>query len=67
MLGIEWLEKFGMVSNNWQSQIMRFQLDSRTITLLGDPSISRSHIYLATLKRTGRDIVGIERHGRGEK
>lgn len=44
ILGIQWLEKLGPVTTNWKSRLMKFQLDGLTVTLQGDPSLSRSRI-----------------------
>lgn len=58
ILRIEWLEKLGTVSNNWKSQVMQFQSEGRTITLRGDPSLSRTRISLKAIIRTIRKEGG---------
>lgn len=41
-LGIQWLEKLGMVLNNWKTQVMKFEIKGEPITLVGNLSLVRS-------------------------
>lgn len=57
ILGIQWLEKLGVVRNNWKTRIMEFEVNEEPIILKGDPTLVRSKIslkvMLQTLKKTG--------------
>lgn len=52
ILGIQWLEKLGVVRNNWKTQIMEFKIDGKPIILKGDPTLVRSKISLKAMLRT---------------
>lgn len=49
ILGIQWLEKLGVVLTNWKTQIMTFELKGETVTLVGDPTLVRSQISLKAM------------------
>lgn len=61
ILGVQWLEKLGVVTTNWKTQEMRFQDNGQIFTLKGDPSLSRSQIslkaMLRVLKKEGNGIL----------
>ena len=52
ILGVQWLEKLGTIMTNWKTQILKFQLGSKHITLKGDPSLGRTKISLKAMIRT---------------
>lgn len=54
ILGVQWLETLVNVVNNWKMQIMQYEKEGNTITLVGDPSSVRSQISLKTMLRTLR-------------
>lgn len=54
ILGIQWLEKLGMVLTNWKTQIMKFELNGEPVTLVGDPALVRAKISLKTMLRVLR-------------
>lgn len=49
---IQWLEKLGIMSTNWKTQTLKFQVGGKTVTLKGDPSLGRSKISLKAMIRT---------------
>ncbi|XP_056686977.1 uncharacterized protein [Spinacia oleracea] len=58
ILGIQWLEKLGPVVTNWKTQIMKYQIGGSTVTLVGDPSLSRSKISLKAMIKVLRKEGG---------
>lgn len=58
ILGVQWLEKLGTVITNWKLQTMKFQVNGKTVTLKGDPSLTRSKISLKAMIKTIRKEGG---------
>lgn len=59
ILGVQWLETLGTVVNNWRTQVMQFEAEGRTITLVGDASLVHSRISLkAMLKNLRKERQG---------
>ena len=58
ILGIQWLETLGNVTSNWKTQVMQFDIEGRTITLVGDPTLVHSQISLKAMLRTLRKTGG---------
>lgn len=54
ILGIQWLEKLGMVLMNWKTQIMKFEVNGEPVTLVGDASLVRSQISLKAMLKVLR-------------
>lgn len=54
ILGIQWLEKLGMVLTNRKTQVMKFEIKGEPITLVGDPSLVKSQISLKAMRRVLR-------------
>lgn len=54
ILGIQWLEKLGMVLTNWKTQVMKFEIKGEPITLVGDPSLVHTQISLKAMRRVLR-------------
>lgn len=54
ILGIQWLEKLGMVLTNWKTQVMKFEVKGKPMTLVGDPSLVKSQISLKAMRRVLR-------------
>lgn len=52
ILGIQWLEKLGTMITNWKIQTTQYKAGEETITLTGDPSLSRVEVSLKSLIRT---------------
>lgn len=52
ILGIQWLEKLGTMVTNWKTQTLQYKKDNRTITLKGDPTLSRSGVSLKSMVKT---------------
>ena len=42
ILGMQWLEKLGMMQVNWKTLLMKFQLGTTTITLKGELSLCKT-------------------------
>lgn len=57
ILGVQWLEKLGVVKNNWKTQLMEFEVDGEAVILKGDPTLIRAKVSLKAmlrmLKKTG--------------
>lgn len=51
ILGIQWLEKLGLLTTNWKSQIMTFETGEGMMTLRGDPSLGCSLVSLKAMTR----------------
>lgn len=58
ILGVQWLEKLGTVITNWKLETMKFQVNGKTVTLKGDPSLTRSKISLKAMIKTIRKEGG---------
>lgn len=54
ILGVQWLETLGTVINNWKTQIMQFESNGRTVTLVGDASLVKSRVSLKAMIRSLR-------------
>ena len=54
ILGVQWLEKLGVVVTNWKSQIMQFTVGTNIVTLAVDPSLTKSKISVKTMIKTIR-------------
>lgn len=73
ILGVRWLETPGTVVTNWKTQVMQFEVEWRTITLVGDTSLVRSKISLKAMLRTLRkekkgyyvELIVVEKTQRG--
>lgn len=52
ILGVQWLEKLGIVQTNWKTQVMKFQAGDHFVTLIGDPSLGRSLVSSKTMIKT---------------
>ncbi|XP_057251720.1 uncharacterized protein LOC104883522 isoform X2 [Beta vulgaris subsp. vulgaris] len=52
ILGIQWLEKLGTMVTNWRTQTLQYKDGSHTITLQGNPALSRSGVSLKAMFRT---------------
>lgn len=59
ILGVQWLEKLGSVVTNWKTQVMNYKVGEETVTLRGDPSLTRSKISLKSMLRV------LRKHGGG--
>ena len=46
ILGIQWIETLGDVQVNWELQKIRFRVQGKMITILGDPSSCGSMVSL---------------------
>lgn len=51
ILGVQWLEKLGMVMTNWKTQIMKFEWEGELCTLKGDSTLVRSKVSLKAMLR----------------
>lgn len=59
ILGVQWLEKHGVVTTNWKTHVIRFQIGGMPMTLVGDPSLDKTQISLKAMIR----ILNKERNG----
>lgn len=59
ILGIQWLEKLGMVLTNWKTQVMKFEVKGEPVTLVGDPTLVKSQVSLKAM------LKGIKKQGGG--
>ena len=55
ILGLQWLEKLGTMSANWNSQKIKFKLGNDMVTLTGDASLGRTGITLKAMMKTLRN------------
>lgn len=51
ILGIQWLEKLGLVTTNWKLQIMQFVWGGKKVELEGDPTLTRLLISMKDMAR----------------
>ncbi|XP_074373638.1 uncharacterized protein LOC141713987 [Apium graveolens] len=51
ILGVQWLEKLGMVMTNWKTQEMIFDMGGQPVKLVGDPSLVRAKVSLKSMMR----------------
>lgn len=58
ILGIQWLEKLGVVLTNWNTQVMKFEVASEPVTLVGDPTLVKSSISFKAMLRALRKGAG---------
>jgi len=49
ILGIQWLETLGVVSVNWKTLLMKFNVGDQHVTLRGDPGLNKSPVTLKAL------------------
>lgn len=49
ILGMQWLRKLGEMKVNWQTLTMTFNMVGVTVTLQGDPSLSRASVSIKSL------------------
>lgn len=54
ILGIQWLEKLGMVTTNWKTQVMKFELGGELVTLIGDQTLVHSQVSLKAMLKALR-------------
>ncbi|XP_074323394.1 uncharacterized protein LOC141660315 [Apium graveolens] len=52
ILGVQWLETLGNVVSNWKTQVMQYEADGKTVTLVGDPALVHSEISLKAMLKT---------------
>ena len=63
ILGMKWLATLGETQVDWGSLIMRFKVGDMTITLHGDPSLSKTLVimkYMMKAFRKGGEGVLLE-------
>lgn len=58
ILGIQWLEKLGTMVTNWKTQTLQYKDGNHTITLTGNPALSRTEVSLKSMFRTLRKEGG---------
>ncbi|XP_021776460.1 uncharacterized protein LOC110740287 [Chenopodium quinoa] len=52
ILGVQWLEKLGVVTTNWKTHEMHFTVAGVVVVLTGDPTLEKSSISLKAMIRT---------------
>ncbi|XP_073035559.1 uncharacterized protein [Primulina eburnea] len=69
ILGVDWLRTLGDVLLNWAKMEMRFSWRDQTVTLKGDPSLSRSMVSLKIIAKVSEvEFYGaIVFKGKGEE
>ncbi|WVY94528.1 hypothetical protein V8G54_033616 [Vigna mungo] len=55
ILGVAWLAKLGDVRANWESMTMEYHVGEKTITIKGDPTLSRQLVKSKSLWKLGDD------------
>ena len=58
ILGVQWLETLGTVLTNWKTQVMQYEVEGRTVILVGDPSLVHARISLKAMLKTLRKTGG---------
>ena len=55
ILGMKWLATFGETQVDWGSLVMKVRVGGTTITLYGDPSLSKTLVTLKSMMRAFRE------------
>nr|ACY01928.1 hypothetical protein [Beta vulgaris] len=58
ILGVQWLEKLGTMVTNWKTQTLQYKEGNETVTLRGNPALSRTEVSLKAMYRTLRKEGG---------
>ncbi|XP_052196517.1 uncharacterized protein LOC127803919 [Diospyros lotus] len=59
ILGMKWLATLGETQVDWGSLVMKFRSRGMTITLLGDPSLSKTLVTLKSMMKAFREKGGV--------
>ena len=49
ILGIQWLKTIGGTCINWKTQLMKFRLGNRTVSIRGDPTLGKTLVSLKAM------------------
>lgn len=49
IVGLKWLATLGVTRNDWKNLIMTFELGGQSVTLWGDPSLTKALVSLKTM------------------